>query len=140
MSNRQGPEILFSDINGDNQITTIRSNAPYPIPRPQSDYGVELATMQPGEDGPGFRTFQLTGNDVSYQDVEFQFKLLTPDQFDWFDSRFNASTPAPFRFSMDGGSSWKSAVYQQKGWEPRNWTSNWEKSGGAVRLHVTGAM
>lgn len=139
-ANRFGPEIILADLGGANPITLQTENAPYPIPDPQAEYQVEVSRMRRGSDGVGVRTFQIDGADVSDQDLEFSVKLLTESQAANLEAKYYAQPARKLQISMDGGASWKAAVFQARGWEPSRWTSDWTKRSGIIRLHVTGAL
>ena len=137
---RFGPTIIIADLDGSNTVTLTGTSAPYPVPRLQAQYGVELGIMRPGAAGAGIRTAQIAGRDTSHFDLELQVAYLTSDMVSKLESKYYATPAVAIKVTLNGGTTWYRAVFAQQGLVLENWTQNYTKQGGTIRLHILGAM
>lgn len=136
---RTGPTITISDLAGTNTVTLTSANAPYPIPRLQSDYQVETSLMRSGDTGAGLRVAQISGTHVSHKDLEIQVAYLTADMVTKLEAKYNASPAVAVKVSLDGTTFYR-CIFQQNGLELNNWTQDYTKQGGTIRFHVIGVI
>lgn len=135
-----GPEIIIADQDGSNRVTLQAEHAPYPIPRPQAEYAVELLQMRAGADGPGYRVAQLGGATRNEQDLELSVALLSPEQFEILEAKYYRQPPEPLAYTLDGGATWCLAVWQRQGWIPSNQDDNWTAQSAVIKLHKLGEI
>ena len=135
---RFGPTIIIADLDGGNTVTLTGASAPYPVPRLQSGYQVETSIMRTGADGAGLRVAQISGTDISHKDLELPVAYLTADMVSKLQTKYDAQPAVAIKVTLDGGSTWYYAVFQANGFDANNWTQQYTKQGGTIRLHVLG--
>ena len=136
-----GPDITIADQDGTNPVDLVGNHAPYPIPRPVAEYDVEIIQMRRGgADLPGYRVAQIGGASQEEQDIEFQVKLITPEQLAALETKYFRQPPEPVAYTLDGGTNWALAVFQRNGLVVSNWEEDWEKQSAEIRLHRIGSV
>lgn len=135
---RTGPTIIIADLDGGNTVTLTGASAPYPVPRIKYPYEVETSINRSGTDGAGLRVLVINGNDPSWGDLELPVAYLTSDMVSKMDTRYAARSA--FKVTLNGGSTWYRCAFQKDGWDPQNWTQDYTKQGGTIKLHVIGVI
>jgi hypothetical protein len=96
--------------------------------------------MRAGAEGAGLRVLELAGKDLSHEDLEFTVAYLTQAQHAAMKAKYDAQPAQILQVTLDGGSTWWSATFQKKGYDPGNWTQDWRKQNAKIALHISGAL
>lgn len=135
---RFGPSIIIADLAGTNTVTLTGTSAPYPVPRIQYPYEVETSIMRSGTAGAGLRVVAINGNDPSWGTLEMSVAYLTADMVSKMATRYAARTA--FKVTLDGGTTWYRCCFQPDGFVPENWTQDYNKQGGTIKLFIIGVI
>lgn len=135
-TSRIGPTMYLADSDNSDKVYFTGANAPVQIPKPKKKYGVDLDVMREGAAGPGFRTAQLTGTHVGWEDYEFSVTLLTSAQVTELERKYNLHPADSMILSFDDGATGYVVVWQQDGLQGRYWDTNWTREGAEIKLHV----
>lgn len=132
--------IVIAEESGANEVSLYRTTAPYPIPRPQAEYGVEVEEMRRGTGGAGFRLAMLAGASLERADLEMVVAYVTSAQITSLEAKYFADPPAPVKVSLDDGDTWYLAVWQKNGYVPGNWESDHNRQQVTLRFHFLKAL